>query len=283
MDQKRIDVYRDRYFIYDEPVPYTLNNDGQKTEIKIYPVRMNEWVDFVDYCGVLNIDKNSIPSPDIISMSYLKYMLEIQYKFDRMVEGQNYTYGDLQRGRFQKVMIMCLKEYYVDIREDKVTGKIFVVIGDEDEEDDKKFIMKAKMTNKEFLEVVDIIFYQNFVNYSNEKMSPDIKELYDEYIRLKTRDQNEPTLEQKVNFVLIHSSIDSDKIKDMTYRRFMGIYQCALDESLYFSNRLSEVSPKYDVKKYREYYMFEKKDKYNGFFLSQEKASEIKNLGSFNE
>ena len=64
----------------------------------------------------------------------------------------------------------------------------------------------------------------------------------------------------------------------------MGVYQCALDESLYFSTRLAEVSPKFDVKKFRDFYMFEKKDKYNGFILSDERANEIKTqVGAFNE
>ncbi len=280
MDQKRIDVYRDRYFIYDEPVPYTLNNDGQKTEIKIYPVRMNEWVDFIMCCDILNIDKNSIANPQIISMSYLKFLFNIQFKFDRSVEGTDATYGDLQRAKFQKVMVMCLKEYYVDVREDN-TERSFVVIGAKNEENDKDMILKAKITNNEFLEIVDIIFSQNFVNYSNEKLDPTVQKIYDDYIKMQTSGQNEPTLEQKINFIITHSPIKPDEIKDMTYRRFMGVYQCALEESLYFSNRMAEVSYKYDVKKYRDFYLFEKKDKYNGFLLSDERANEIKSQVEF--
>ena len=277
MDNEKIEFYRDKYFTFDEPVPYKLRCGD---EIFIHPITMKDWAIFISYCDVLKIDKNSISRPEIISMTYLKYLNDIQFKFDRKNDGEDFTYGDLQRYKFQQVMQMCLHEQYVDTVYS--SGRVVCVIGNVDK--DQKIDVKGIMTNKEFLEVVDIIFCQNFVDYDDSKLDPKVKKMYDDYIKLKTEGQYNPTLEQKYNFVLVHSSIKPEDFKNMTYRRFIGVYQCALDESLYFSTRLAEVSPKFDVKKFRDFYMFEKKDKYNGFILSDERANEIKTqVGAFNE
>lgn len=277
MEEEKIEFLKDKYFAFDEPVPYKLNSGDL---IYIHPVTMKDWSVFISYCDILKIDKNSVSDPKIISMTYLKYLNDIQFKFDRKNEGDNFTYGDLQRYKFQQVMMMCLKEDYIDTVYSN--NRVICIVGKIGE--DKKVEIKNIITNKEFLEIVDIVFSQNFTNYDDRKLDPKVKKMYDDYIRLKTEGQYEPTLEQKYNFVLVHSSIKPEDFKNMTYRRFMGIYQCALDESLYFSTRMAEVSPKFDVKKFRDYYMFEKKDKYNGFILSDERANEIKSqIGAFNE
>jgi Holliday junction resolvase RusA-like endonuclease len=56
----------DLYTVYDLPVPY-------KT-IKIYPVLVKDYAPFFTYSECLTLDKNSIPDPRIISMSYLEYL-----------------------------------------------------------------------------------------------------------------------------------------------------------------------------------------------------------------
>ena len=54
-------------YIYDEPVRYK--------NLKIYPIRVRDSVDFYTCAECLQLDKNSIPDARIISMTYLDYML----------------------------------------------------------------------------------------------------------------------------------------------------------------------------------------------------------------
>ena len=56
----------DYYLTYDDPIPYK--------DLKIYPATMREYLDFHTYATCLLYEKNSIPNPRFISMSYLRYI-----------------------------------------------------------------------------------------------------------------------------------------------------------------------------------------------------------------
>ena len=56
----------DFYLFYDKPIPYK--------DLLIYPVTMDKYLDFHFYINCLLLDKNSIPNPEVISMTYLQFL-----------------------------------------------------------------------------------------------------------------------------------------------------------------------------------------------------------------
>lgn len=64
-------MYRQKVvcYIYDEPVKFN--------KLDIYPIRVSEYLDFYNYIDCLQIDKNSVPDVNVISMSYLDYLVSI--------------------------------------------------------------------------------------------------------------------------------------------------------------------------------------------------------------
>ena len=66
-----INILSRLYFPFDEPVPYILN---KSLSIKIYPISLRNSEFFLSSKDILEIDKNSIPDPKIIQMTYLKFL-----------------------------------------------------------------------------------------------------------------------------------------------------------------------------------------------------------------
>ena len=69
-----IDVLTKAFFYVDEPVPYKLTD---KDILYIYPVSVKDSEVFSSSCDILQIDKNSLASVEIIQMSYLDFLLKV--------------------------------------------------------------------------------------------------------------------------------------------------------------------------------------------------------------
>lgn len=104
------------YFCNDEAVPYK--------DLLIHPVRTRNYYDFFIASNILCINKNEIPDPKIISMSYLDFIFHLM---DNDSEGQLYKY------MFIQIMCMCLKIEPSDIEyrlNDKNKIELFITVTD---------------------------------------------------------------------------------------------------------------------------------------------------------
>ena len=66
-----IDTLTIRYFENDKPVPYMLKCG---VDIKISPIRVENWTEFEMSLPILNIEKNDTSDVDIIQMSYVAFL-----------------------------------------------------------------------------------------------------------------------------------------------------------------------------------------------------------------
>ena len=66
-----IDFLRRAYFAFDKPVPYVV----QDKVITIRPIMLDEAETFLASIDILQHDKNSSSSVEIIQMSYLEYLV----------------------------------------------------------------------------------------------------------------------------------------------------------------------------------------------------------------
>lgn len=257
-------------FTLDEPVSYRLKCE---VDLQLFPVKFNMYELFKNCLESIMIDKNSVPDINILKMNYLEFLYNVQFNIKDREKNSKFTIGELTQYKFEHLLNICCEADYSRIV--KENGKCYCVLAHKIGED---YVTFATINATEFNDIKEIILYQNILDYSKIEMSDDVKKIYNDYIKLITQDIHEPTLEQKKNYVIAHTGFSSDFINNMTYRRFIGIYDCIINEALYFSNRMAEVSEKYDVKKNAPFFMYKKKDILNGFLLSEEKADKIKQM-----
>src|SRR5574344_2286218 len=112
---KNKEYYERYYFSKSKPIPYKLNCGY---EINIYPILVKDWEEFEDSIDIFNIDKNSIPDPNVIQMNYITFLKKIQFELTNKIENSDITYGQIQSAKFSNIMQMCLKEDYVCIEYD---------------------------------------------------------------------------------------------------------------------------------------------------------------------
>lgn len=258
-----IDYYNRYYFSKSKPIPYKLKCG---VDISIYPILVEDIEMFEDCVDILLIDKDSFQSVDIIKMSYLEFLKEIQFTLPQKVD-KNMTYGELQQSKFANLMHLCLKENHIGIMYEK--NKAIVVIGNDDE------TLKAKITNKEFQEISKIILYQNILGYDDRKLDANVQKLYDDYLKLKNKDLRNPTIEDKKQYIMAHNGWNESQIDKITYRRFEGIFDCLIGDAQYYGNKIIEGSYKFKCDKVSNHFMFEKKhDKYDGFITDGDKLQQ---------
>lgn len=242
-----IEQLTELYFSTDEPVPYKLKCG---VEILIHPVKVKDWAIFCSNLGILNIEKNETNDINIIKMSYLEFLA------NNIEQNSTILYNLCVIAKYS------LHEDIISIEEDN--GKKYLAILNEDT------TVKYFITSKEFDDIRKIILFQNIYDYDDRYISPDVRELYDEYIKAKSDpNQEDPTLERKKVFVMSKTKNSIKEINEMSYRMFYQLYLTNVEIDLYYARKMVQTSQKYDVKEDVVYPIFmKKKDKYDGFFLS---------------
>jgi hypothetical protein len=190
------------YTVYDLPVPYR--------NIKIYPVTVKDYLLFNIYSQCLTIDKNSIPDPKIISMTYLEYIF-------RTTEENPIDYPYLIW--FDRLLQMCLKDdkTFEKIEEsikrykyDK-KGKPYFTIGDE------------TYTPDDFDKIKEIIAEQNLVELIDENISKEVRDSLEEARAFKRKLSGEKTasVEDYIIALSITTGFALDYIYSLTIRKFI--------------------------------------------------------------
>jgi hypothetical protein len=202
---------KDICLIYDKPIPYK--------NLLIYPAKMKDYIDFHIYVGCLLYDKNSIPSIEIITMSYLKYILYIA-KTDK--SPSLYLCDKLLH------MILMLEEdnkieYY--IKDDG--NAYFLINGEEYNSSDFDYIKK-------------IICEQNEIHLIDETIQKEVRDAMEkaqEYRMMQNKNKM-CSLEDQMICVLISSNLKLEDIYNLTIRKFSKILQ-RIDYKMHYEIYLS--------------------------------------------
>lgn len=239
------DYYDINYFQNGLTVPYKL----KVGEVNIYPIKVID-ASIYDYAKVLlEIDKNAVNDIDIIKMSYLEFLVKVLFA------GEN---GNDYLNRFLLLMSKCLHEEHIGIidKEGKFftyEGKFAIAICDENN------TVVGVMTSKDFDIIKKIILFQNDVNYDDRYLDPQVREMVNEYHKLKYKDIHYPSLEKRKAFVISKTGMTLDTINNMTYRMFDEVYQAGVDSEIYLGQKMIQASYKYDVKEDVIHPLYEKK------------------------
>lgn len=200
-----INYLQQEYFIFDKVVPYSLKC-GEI--LKITPVKLVDSAIFLSSCGILEIDKNSCNDVDIIQMSYLKYLAT------KVCVGKSPTIYQMTN-----ICLLCLgftiPDFYIDEK-----GKTFLI----NYAEDNKTVLFT-INAKEFDEIKKIILYQNFPNYDDQYINPELKQAMAEQDALKNKDIITPSLERKMGIISAHTGITKTEQKEMTLREHTILFE----------------------------------------------------------
>ena len=198
VNQVNIDLLKRTYFYFDKPVPYTIKD---KT-IFIKPVSVENSEIFLSSFDILSIDKNSLPDPKIIQMSYLQFLVEYLLKEEENVY------------RIVNILNLCLGFEKPRIATDEL-GKY--IISDD--------IFKVEINAKDFDNIRRIILYQNLIDYDDEYINPDLKKALDEANQLKMKNVEIPDLERQMAIITAHCGLPKYEQLKMTYRSFKLLFK----------------------------------------------------------
>ena len=160
----------DYYLFYDKPIPYK--------ELLIYPATMDRYLDFHFYITCLLLDKNSIPNPEVITMTYLQFM----YYMASTTE-LPYLY------MFKELLKMVL---HIDNDSDLWFGT--------DPNGKAIFKIKGIIYNSDDLDkITDIIFLQNSIEHIDDTIQKEVRDAMEKAKVYKMK-QNELVMNMKIKY-----------------------------------------------------------------------------------
>ena len=193
-----LDILARTYFYFDIPVDYKLK---EKT-IKIYPVSVKDSEFFLSSINLLSIDKNSMPSVEIIQMSYLQFI------FDILIPQKK---DNLQK--LINLLKLCL--HINDPRIKKDSGKYMLIDGENN----------FTINGQQFEDIRRIILYQNLINFDDSYINPDLKQAINDVDELKNKGIEPISIERKMAIVSAHTGISKKEQMEMSYRSYSLLFE----------------------------------------------------------
>ena len=232
------------YFYFDEPVPYKLDDEHT---IYIKPISVRDSQFFLDSVDLLTVDKNSLPDPVIIQMSYLQFILDVLLQ------------GDMKKVNMQKMqnlLILCLgMKHPVAYKNEK--GKPYLVEGNNE----------YQITHKQFDDIKRIILYQNIPHFDDTYINPEAKAAMNQIDILRSQDYEDMTIERKMAIIMSHTGVLKKDQLDMTYRSHCLLYEEVCGEVEFTTTRpVALFGGK--GKELPHWIYRKKKNKFNDYFIS---------------
>ena len=201
----------DYYLFYDKPIPYK--------NLLIYPATMDGYLDFHFYITCLLLDKNSIPNPIVISMTYLQFLYY-------MAETTELPYLYM----FKELLKMVL---HIDNDSDLWFGT--------DPNGKAIFRIKGVIYDSDDLnKMTDIIFLQNSIEHIDDTIQKEVRDAMEKakVYKMKQNEYKMCSLEDQMVCVLISTSLKFDDINKLTIRKFSKILE-RVDYKLHYEIYLS--------------------------------------------
>jgi len=244
----------DNYYIFDDPVPYR--------NLKLYPVRMRDYLLFHYFANVLVLDKNSIPDFKIITMTYLEWLF---HETETDMENKPYILW------LDRLLEMVLKddESFSDMnksvqryrRDEK--GKPYILIGDQ------------KYDSSDFEEIKMIIAEQNDLDLPDESIQKELRDSIEEANRIRQRLNKTriAPLEEQIVAVSIYTGWPLEQIYDLTIRKYGMVIQRSdhlLHYKIYLTASLSGMVEFKDKSIIKHWLSDLKKDRFGGALIESE-------------
>lgn len=227
--------YVDSFGIFGEPVEFK--------GLKLYPVLTKDAYAFADAIQIFDIDKNKMGTPEIIQMSYLKFLLNLIQIDDAVRESFIWIAKNIFNLSFNDDMY--IKSFPKDsllFRDGDDEIKVFILNGWEIAFEVKgrkvsMYIKDIKITSTDFDTLRKLVLYQNLSKYDDSPMSDDIKKVVSKYYELKNKGIRQPSLEDKMLVIISSSSETRETIKNMPLKQFEKLFEIIHDKTEYVTNK----------------------------------------------
>ena len=229
-----VEFFRDRYFTYDEPVPFK--------GLTLYPVTVKDYNEFLSSSACLTLNKNDDPKG--IAMSHIEYLLS---------KMQDEKDGPIWSLKFTKIIELCLhiksglkcpkcgkfmsfEEFYMKYEDPSIVNKNDILIcsecGDklvetikfkEDEKKKKIFVFDGvELNSQDFNKLRKYIMYQNLPDFKDDSwVDKAIRDDQAAKAELKSRGSGTATLERKIMGVCANTHWKIDEVYSLSIRKFL--------------------------------------------------------------
>lgn len=232
------------YFYFDKPVPYQLDKEHI---IYIKPIYVPDAEVFSMSANILQIDKNSSSSVEIIQMSYLDFLIDILLPSDE---------SGLLFDKLYNILHLCLgiDDFWINT-DDKRRHSIII----------KKD--GAVINRKQFDDIRRIIMYQNISNYDDEYIDPEIKKMMAKVDQIKGGNIDIPSIERQMAIITAHCGLSKAEQMKMTMRSHQMLFrECAAEVDFITIRPIALNNGKASD---LEHWIFRKKrDKFDGYMVS---------------
>lgn len=230
-----VEFFRDKYFTYDEPVPFK--------GLMLYPVTVKDYNEFLSSSACLTLNKNDDPKG--IAMSHIDYLLS---------KMQDEKEGPLWSLRFTKILELCLhiksglkcpkcgkfmsfEEFYMKYEDPSIENKNDILLCEcgekmvetvrfkENEKKKKVFVFDGvELNSQDFNKLRKYIMYQNLPDYKDDSwVDKAIRDDQAARAELKSRGSGTATLERKIMGVCANTHWKIDEVYSLSIRKFLMI------------------------------------------------------------
>lgn len=225
----------------------TFGNPVEYKGLKIKPILAKDALRFLDAVSVLEIEKNKIPSVEIIQMSYLEFMINFIMSCNEYVSDfvwiLQHTIGIKEDNEF---IIEGFKVNEILVEELPSQDVIYRVNGWDFElklchpRGAEIVLSGVKFTSREFDDLRRIILYQNIFEYDETPMSDDFKRVVEQYYAIKNRGIHKPTLEDKMVAIILNTAYTIDSLGEVPFRSFEKLFYDGVGKIDYIATKSLE-------------------------------------------
>lgn len=204
-----------------------------RNKIPVYPIKMRDALDFYEAIAVLNIPKNATNDPDIIQMSYLKFLLlisaskEASYLRDRLLKLLKLIF----RTEDVDLMIKIKRERQVENEDGKlelIEEDVYISILEKPDycfiEGVQYFVIvdgQIELSEFDFSKIKTLISEQNMIDIEDENVNPEFKKAMDEAKEFMAKRGNKPApLDERLLAYQYEMKLTINDVFDMTLYQF---------------------------------------------------------------
>lgn len=196
-------------YTYDAPVKYK--------SLNIYPVKVIDYFEFYSCVSCLLIDKNSIPDPKIISMSYFDFLI---YNYEKSINNGN-IFSPIHEFDFLLRICLCLDRDNSSIQYGKYKNKnVFQIEGE-------------IFYSNDFDEIKKIILEQNDVEIPDYNIKKEVREELELGKKLKGAGTKLCDFEEQKICLSISTGLPLESIDNLTIRKYKK-YLRRSDEKIHY-------------------------------------------------
>ena len=215
----------DIYLVFDDPIPYK--------DLIFFPVKMRDYYLFGVLSESLLLEKNSVPDPKVISMSYLEYLYSIYYK--ELQDESSKEKGTILT-KLDVLLKLCLgkkddTEFKIEWGTNNKEKPLFKI-------DDKTY------NTEDFDKIKEIIAEQNELELPDETIQKSVRDEIEKARRYKQRINGSKmaNLEDQIISLAVYTGWELDSIYNLSIRKFMRAIRRAnhiLYQNMYLQASLS--------------------------------------------